>query len=307
MILTGKRRKSLKYLYHWDRKIYIDNRENTSDLDDYQVKIEITDTNTLNKMKDNAEDIRFYAGTTRLSYWIEEKTPSKLVVWVKIPYIPGSGYTFINMIFGNVVAESESDGEKVFEFFEDFDPDKRSWTVLSGTWSNEAGYEGNSKRGVHDGTTGARKTLAGEYIDLADFILHVKMRCTVSGSLANVIYRAQTNGNDDNDRLWARIDYREGTKWYGFYLIKDEGGTETVTSISGSPQLNQWYDVMIKVHGDTHELYVDGNFIISQTTTITSAGYILLQVEDKSGDDAWFDNIFIRKYTDPEPSVSVEN
>jgi len=56
-----------------------------------------------------------------LNYWIEEYTEeSSATVWVKVPSIPESGVKTIYMYYGNSTVESESDGDAVFEFFDDF-------------------------------------------------------------------------------------------------------------------------------------------------------------------------------------------
>ena len=49
---------------------------------------------------------------------------------MKVPEIPAGGVKVINMLYGNEGAMNESDGEAVFEFFDDFN----DGTVNSQKW-----------------------------------------------------------------------------------------------------------------------------------------------------------------------------
>jgi len=70
-------------------------------------------------------DVRFTQadGETLLSYWLEDITgaaPDRTATfWVKTPHIPQDGL-FICMYYGNIEATDFSDGEAVFDFFDDF-------------------------------------------------------------------------------------------------------------------------------------------------------------------------------------------
>jgi len=304
---------SSSWLYR--KPITINNTGNASSLADYQVLVTVDTANLISagKMRSDGGDIRFTDGdgTTLISYWIESGiNTTSTRIWVKVPSIPGSSTKTIYMYYGNPSATSASNGGAVFDFFDDFDPDKNTWTVLAGTWSNVAGYQGNSKKGVHDGTTGWRKSLLGPFIGLADFVLEANVRSTVDNSLANIVFRAATSGNDDNDRIWVRLDQRAVDTTYhygGFHLIENVAGTVYFRAYYDfDPVVSQWYKIMVKVHGTNAEGYLDGVQRWSTTAlSRTSAGYILLQVEYQSGHDAWFDNVFFRKYTSPEPTTSV--
>ena len=73
-------------------------------------------------MQSDFDDIRFVGpdGKTQLSYWIESKVDgSQAIVWIRMPSIP-DGASLIYMYYGNSSAISESNGKKVFDFFDDF-------------------------------------------------------------------------------------------------------------------------------------------------------------------------------------------
>jgi len=69
----------------------------------------------------NFTDIRFTLNNTNaLSYWIEKETGR---IWVNV-----TANGTVNLYYGNPSAIDSSDGDKTFEFFDDFEP--RSWQKL---------------------------------------------------------------------------------------------------------------------------------------------------------------------------------
>lgn len=299
--------------WEYRKAITIDSTSVSEDLTDYQVKVSLTSSNfDFTKANSDGSDIRFTSddGTTLLSYWIEnyDSSGQTATIWVKIPTISSSSDTIFYIYYGNSSATSESNGVNTFDVFDDFDPDKLNWTVLAGTWSDVLGFQGNSKKGVNDGSE-SRNSLLGSFISLADFVLEANVQSTVSDSICNIVFRAATNGNDDNDRIFVRLDHRvvNTTNHYGgFHLIEDVGGTETFrTYYDFQPNLNQWYKIKVQVHETNAEGFLDDTQVWSTTSiSRTAAGYLLLQVEYQNGNDAWFDNIFIHKYASSEPTYT---
>jgi len=82
------------------RPVTINNENNPSMLENYQVKIDVTyDEN----MMQNFKDLRFVDNdsVTELSYWIEDFKPSEnAIVWVRVPNIPANGNKTIYMYYG---------------------------------------------------------------------------------------------------------------------------------------------------------------------------------------------------------------
>jgi len=85
-------------------------------------------------------DLRFgYQTYNLLNYWVENDKK----VWLKIPNLLPEDYITFYMYYGNSYAESLSNGEKVFEFFDDFSSsslDLDKWTITSDPWSLSNGY-----------------------------------------------------------------------------------------------------------------------------------------------------------------------
>jgi hypothetical protein len=289
--------------YNYRKAIAIKSEESLSD---YQV---LVDVNYDSGMQSDFKDIRFTDFNTSASfdYWIETKTDNSLAkVWVKIPSLIVGDNT-IYMYYGNSSVKSVSYGVGTFDFFEDFDPDKNTWTEKDKSWSYSLGYQGNAKRGIQSDTSG-RHALVGPFIPLADFVLEARVKNSVDNSLANIIFRAAGNESDSNNRLFVRLDQRPIEKmnhYGGFNLFEDVNGTEYARGYYDfNPTVNKWYNIKVVLNGSNATGYLDGEqkwktSSISKTT----AGYILLQVEHLKNHDALFDNIFIHKYVSTEPTV----
>ena len=110
-------------------------------LTDYQVRIELNSTNfDFAQAQPNGSDIRFTLsdGVTKIPYWIQEwdSVNQKAIIWVKVPQIPANGKTIIYMYYGNSEAVSESNGDSVFIFFDDFkgtELNTTKWKVVEQT------------------------------------------------------------------------------------------------------------------------------------------------------------------------------
>ena len=145
------------------RPIIINNTMNPTDLRDYQLLVNVTKEP---EMKTDYGDIRFvwYNSTLdswiELPYWIEIAKPSYALVWVKVPIIPANSYldqqnTTLFMYWGNPVAESKSDGNSTFIFFDDFedgDIDEYSYIEDTGTIevTSEIAYSGIYSLRIND-------------------------------------------------------------------------------------------------------------------------------------------------------------
>jgi len=122
-----------------------------NNLSDYQVLIELNSSNfDFSKAKSDGSDIRFLLPSGKsIPYWIEswDKSGQNAKVWVKVPSLPANSSTVIYMYYGNPSATDESNGDAVFEFFDDFEDgslDTTKWDVstYSSAWhyAEENGY-----------------------------------------------------------------------------------------------------------------------------------------------------------------------
>ena len=125
----------------WDYYREITIKENSRNaLSDYQVLVDLNPSNFLDKAKMDGSDLRFAEDGKELSYWIEDYNAGAKTakIWVKVPSIPANGEAKIKMYYGNEKAGSVSDGDKVFEFFDDFNQqslDLNKWEIGVGSES----------------------------------------------------------------------------------------------------------------------------------------------------------------------------
>ena len=109
------------------REIQIDNTQNNLDFVDYQIKI-VFNTNNFDfyKAKKDGSDVRFTSDDkiTQLPFWIEkwDYGNETAIVWVKLPLIKANTQKNIYVWYGNESVNNASNGDNVFEFFDDFDP-----------------------------------------------------------------------------------------------------------------------------------------------------------------------------------------
>ncbi|MDI9394309.1 MAG: DUF2341 domain-containing protein [Euryarchaeota archaeon] len=106
-------------------------------LTNYQVPISLNSSNfNFSQAKIDGSDLRFSSHGKTLNYWIETWEPEteEALIWVKISSLPANKETILLMEYGDPAAKAMSNGEKTFEFFDDFEGDKlqgRLWQSKS--------------------------------------------------------------------------------------------------------------------------------------------------------------------------------
>ncbi|NJF25679.1 DUF2341 domain-containing protein [Thermococcus sp. Bubb.Bath] len=100
-------------------------------LQNFQVLIELNSDNfDFSKALPDGSDVRIVDENGNfLPYWIEEWNVSakKARIWTILPEIPANGEVKLKLYYGNPNAMSRSDGDKVFEFFDDFIDNRNGW------------------------------------------------------------------------------------------------------------------------------------------------------------------------------------
>jgi len=149
-----------------------------TDLYDYQVRIHLDRSNfPLEKCKPDGSDIRFRDDSGEIiPYWIERWNVAEGVVWCKIPYIPAESSKYIWMIYGNPNAQSESNGDAVFELFDVQDIvgfwhlDESHWTGATGEVKDETGVNHGTAYGGATTTSDAKYGRAGLFDGVNDYV-----------------------------------------------------------------------------------------------------------------------------------------
>jgi len=100
------------------------------------------------------DDIRFTEddGTTMLDYWVESVSSGVATVWIDVNSLQASGNTKIYVYYGNSGADSQSNAETVFPFYENFDTNGISDWVASTLLLDHADETGQQSQGISTST-----------------------------------------------------------------------------------------------------------------------------------------------------------
>jgi len=279
--------------------------QGAGDLTDYQVKIvhNFSTEYADGKIQQYCEDLRFtyYNSTskteTEIPYWIEECNLSandNVTVWIKVPFIGNTSSETVYMYYGNPDAVSESNGDDVFELFDDFEGtslDTSKWyekTTGGGSISIS-----NSEITI---TTGSGQKKSATSKDT--FGLNYALRA-----------RAYLSSSDKNGEIGFRdFDTTPLAEWYG--SIDDYFVARTYVDDSNSQTITPTWDKYLifeirRVSSASHTFYIDDELKFNSTSQIPTDelpvnifawheyGYIKV------------DWIFVRKFSDPEPTYSI--
>ena len=261
--------KAQEFLYSF--YMIINNTQNSNDLINYQYGINLSYSYG---MQPDFSDVRFFwynstnKSEVKIPYWVENYTEyGNATFWLLIPYIPANGYSLVHIYYGNTTpVSSESNGELVFNFFDDFETDKGwnytetyDWWEDGGRVLTDKGYSAyiTYEPGHYYLQWFAWKS---RFIRGGSFI--VEGDVDFLGSPCKPVYVSVLV---DNYEIWSTAT----TGW-----LKFKGNATIFNSIS---------ELKLRIGMDGGCLYSGGVY----------AG-------------VYWDNIRIRNYTDPEPTYSID-
>jgi len=280
-----------------------------SSLAGYQVKVNVTyDAD----MKPDFSDIRFVDsdGSTLLSHWRESYIAStSATFWVKVPSIP-SGTKTIYMYYGNASIGSASDGTATFDFFDDFSGDLSKWTIDPENTDNKVYIYNGALR--HDPDSSQTKN---SYYDTRIITKDYKI---LNGIIEYEVYLAGTariihqlgwrvpSLNFENGYCWrVQTSYGDG----GHLRFTGRASWVTFGTVFPDVSANTWHTVKEVVNGSNYTGYVDGGSAYSGTdSTKLTTDYLVSHVHGVSLTSSSYvlvDNIRVRQYASPEPTVNV--
>ena len=288
------------------REITITNN-NAYDLTDFQVKITLDSTNfdSWNKVNADGSDIRFADQSGNpLNYYIEkwDYTNQQAVIWVKVPSIPSSTSVTIYMYYGNSRSTSESNGDEVFEFFDDAENGISSSYTQYGTFDT---VYNDARKGYafHLASTGSwgvveRSALLFN-VDFGDAVYEAYFRQDIFSGTGSYQVGLVFCVQDSNNYYYALFDgYSDTIK-----LNKLVGGSWTVLGEVSFTDDGTWHKLKIVRAGNNIKLYVDDNLLIDIADSEFSSGNFGLRAY-RLNNQMW-DDVRVRKYADQEPTVSV--
>jgi len=290
----------------WQYRMLINITENSgSTLTNYQVPITInTATFNYSKAAASGDDIRFATDGTECDYWIETwNTGGTSTIWVEVPSITASSTTTIYMYYGNSVAGAASSESAVFDYVDRGDQTS-SWTLAGSSGQNAT--EGNPSPGYYAASS------SGSYmyrnINLApERIVTFNIK---SDGLGNLFFLVNSTGAGQ----MYRLDTRGGTDYAGFAATANWISWNAPAS-GFNAAADAWYKLTIVITSSA-----SATFYYEQTTSsspsgfgtqlgtyaITNNGGYIGLVGDALGAayTTWWDNIIVRKYASPEPTVN---
>jgi len=276
-------------------KVTIDNTASSSDLTDYQIRIDISnDAQFFTDAENKREAIRLYDSdkTTPLSYWIEEwdTTNHNARIWVKVPSIPAGGVTYLYISIDTTRTEDASSGEETFLFFDDFEDgiiDTEKWQT----------YDGCTESGGKL-TIGSETKTAYTLLSKNTFAYPKRLR-----------YRGRFVGTGYFQSLGLRTDEapRDGVSIYrdseGIYFMTENEGEQQKTPISIDTDTHTWEIDWESAQGT---LYEDDTQKATNTENMPDENlYVRFATYEDTGDCTLeIEWIFVSKYAPTEPTIS---
>jgi len=302
--------------WNFSRDVTITNNLN-QDLTNYQIKITLNTAELISKgkMRSDCGDILFTdSNGNLLNYWIRPETcnTSSTEIWVKVSSIPALGTVKITMWYGNPSATSLSNGEAVFEWFDDASTDKSSSYVLRDIYNAglnaNFSYDATNKRYTFS-TVNDRAALTVADLVLSDAEIEIRF-ITPSSITGNYqfgavvryssqgVYYLRTVNSNSPDRL--SVVYEPNPPNADAEILK-------YTSFSGDViTTDSVYTFIARAYDDNLYCWISlEDKSISITHTELTSGEWGVFLAYASGSTVYFDLVKIRKYVELEPSVSI--
>ena len=197
--------------WSYKRKISTNNPGNKASNAVIEIQLKTSDFD-YSKAKPDGADIRFSTTSGELkgdglSYWIEQWNENGVTrIWVKVPVLKSKSQNDIFMFYGNSEANSVSNGDATFLFFDDFEDGD-----YTKKWTNTSVGEVVER----DGSLQLKETDGQDGIVTAKFEITGRM-------IVRALY--QRGGADGH---WVRAGIGGWNKWFCF-------GDHTDTAASGT-------------------------------------------------------------------------
>jgi hypothetical protein len=305
---------------------------NSTALIDYQVRIDLDSSNfDFSKANSDGSDIRFSEdnGNTTIPYWIEswDSSGQTATIWIKISSIDANSDKIIRMYFGNLTATSESNivDTAVNELGDDFNGtslDTNKWTAIkegSASAIVELDGSGNLHLAGEDSVTSSGNVVSKNTI-VNNIIIRVRRKYTneyyVDTSIGNGVLQDIDGGQSD----WWHTTQGDGYLFIQHALnnhyisITPSGAarSDVVSDATNSYGAINTFETDEFVYDSSGNLkwILNGTTILSgtDTTYLSSDKYVGLhqgEYSNGNGGDSYYDWIFVREYTDTEPTYTI--
>jgi len=298
-ISQGQEAKAEWFNESWMYRQRVDITNSGSAQTDFQIQITLNTAALIStgKMQSDCDDIRVTDINGRIiSYWVEENSPgcnnSATEIWTKVPTIPTSGAT-LYVYYGNPSAFNIENGNKVFEFFDNFSGS----SVDTNKWTGDTSNFTVSSDQLHGSNTSYKIQSATAFT--GNYLLETRHYVTTYAG----------NGHEAGG-FWESTSNSIGTLIHAtdsWYIRNDSSYVGP-----GTMEFNQWTGIVVKAAGASSNITITGETSGSDTDSVSNSGlsseYIALgtRYDGTLGGqtyDADWDWIFVRKYASTEPSV----
>ncbi|MGC9060167.1 MAG: DUF2341 domain-containing protein, partial [Thermoplasmata archaeon] len=293
------------------RRIVINNTANSNTLTNYTVNLTL-DTASLimaGKMRSDCGDIRFTdANGIEIPYWIESGiNTANTKIWVKVPSIAGGGRTSIFLYYGNLSAQSKSNGTATFLFFDDFESGNlNNWqAVIDSIWSiGTIAHNGiyAMKAGAYSGESD--RYIIAKNLNLTNISFDAWWYLNSSAVDISQCLRATASTPINAYEInWEQSDW-------AIAKIINNGWTPISSTISSPPSPYTWYKVTLLINGTNMK------FLLNDTQLLPSSGWLDMGTQLSNGTvafrtwttssgDWYIDDVHVRAFSDPEPTTYV--
>ncbi len=241
---------------------------------------------------------------TYLPYWIEpDGTGAPAKVWVKVPSIPADGKVKLYVLINPNQTESLSNPEQVFDFFDDFNNLSR-WRIVRVGGSGYIKAEDSYLKLYSTNTY----TTADTPITLQNVRIDTKVKVVRNNEgyhifVSDGTYNSNTGKLSNGYRYgwngWPSASYRQRIT-----RVINDADTTLATTSNGFLQNNVEYILSVIYASPTLKMLNNDSLILSASdSTYSSRSYLALSCY--SGGEYWIDWIRVRKYVEPEPTVTV--
>ena len=248
------------------REVLIDNRENSSELEDYQVDLAIDENQLFFEAQDG---LRFVDENLKIIDHWNESFPDK--EWLEIAKIPGSRMCGLRMLDGNPSASSMSNGPACFPLYEDFD-DISEWTL-----SESAGQKGGQKTDYKEEGIYSYKLWGVDINNQVTYYARLTENDPINLSDTSLV------------RFWYKVVNDSLFCGAYFQISPDKSSWTTLWSKGTSVNEVDIAEIDISSYSGDHYFRFHG----------ASGG------DGGRLSNFWFDGLRIREHTSPEPTAEV--
>ena len=281
----------------------VDNSVNPDELTDFPVQVRFNTKVLIEKgyMQATGADIRVSKkcdGSDPLEFWFDDLNTDETKLWVKMPVVEANKKDTIFVHYGNNSASSLSSASDVFTYHADFESgDLSDWSFDpdGGTWALDVIDGENVLSCTNPPSGNGTAAVLSTDLGVSDYIIEMEFYAFADGNMGGVLYEHDDFDNYSSYHLMTGADMTMSS------IITNNSPNYSLTeSFVSEPKV--WYDWTVVRRGSDNsvDIYIDGQLQRTLPTSFTNG----IGAWSYGGGVIYYDNIFVRKYSANEPTVS---